>query len=164
MGASQWDAESAHSPREVSSPGRPSFASSFLHRHQTFAKAHQASYRNGVFSKIRGRMSGIRISMYVPINEEISTLSNLLNLLEEAIGLKDNFHKSTGVPIWCSDIDIVDILADMPAQVTHFQIKYLVLHLTTSRLRRVDFQPLVDKVATRLNAWNGCNLNHAGRP
>lgn len=78
--------------------------------------------------------------MYVPINEEISALSSLLNLFEEAIGLKDNFHKSTVVPIWCSDIDIVDILADMPTQVTHFQIKYLVLHLTTSRLRLVDFQ------------------------
>jgi hypothetical protein len=65
-------------------------------------------------------MLEIRISMYVPINEEISALSALLNLYEEGTGLKTNFHKSTGVPIQCSNIDIVDILADMPAQITHF--------------------------------------------
>jgi hypothetical protein len=47
-----------------------------------------------------------------------------VTLFEEVIGLKDNFHKSTSMPIWCSGIVIVDILVDMPAQVTHFQIKY----------------------------------------
>ena len=31
------------------------------------------------------------------------------------------------------------------------------------RLRRVDFQPLLDKTVAKLNSWNGRNLNYAGR-
>ncbi|WVZ99055.1 hypothetical protein U9M48_044409 [Paspalum notatum var. saurae] len=124
-----------------------------------------------IFSKMRGRTPGIRISMYAddaalflaPSKEEVSALSKLLNFFGEASILKTNFHKSTVVPIRCSGLNIEDTLSDLPAQKSHFPIKYLGLPLTTYRLRRVDFQPLVDKAAAKLNGWSGRQLNHAGR-
>jgi hypothetical protein len=29
-------------------------------------------------------------------------------------------------------------------------------------LRRIDFQPLVDKAVSKLTIWNGKNINHVG--
>jgi hypothetical protein len=37
------------------------------------------------------------------------------------------------------------------------------LPLSTARLRRVDFQPLIDKVAGKLSTWNAKNLTQARR-
>jgi hypothetical protein len=56
-----------------------------------------------------------------------------------------------------------DILSDLPAIRSHFPIKYLGLPLTTRRLRRVDFNPLVDKMVKKLTHRNGKNINQAGR-
>jgi hypothetical protein len=121
----------------------------------------------GLFSKIRGRTPGIRISLYTndaalfvaPIKEEVSTLAELLTLFGEATGLKINFQISTAVPIHCNGFNITSIFMDLPAKRTQFPIKYLGLPLTTVRLRRVDFQPLVDKMVAK-NSWNGRNLNY----
>ena len=122
-------------------------------------------------SKIRGRTPGIRISMYgddaalflAPKQNEVSSLAELLTLFGEATGLKTNFHKSTVVPIHCAGLNMANILGKLPAKQSHFPIKYLGLPLTTARLRRIDFQPLVDKTVAKLNGWNGRNLSHAGR-
>ena len=93
----------------------------------------------------------------------MSSLAELLTLFGEATGLKTNFHKSTVVPIHCAGLNMANILGKLPAKQSHFPIKYLGLPLTTARLRRIDFQPLVDKTVAKLNGWNGGNLSHAGR-
>ena len=99
----------------------------------------------------------------VPVKREVSSLAELLNLFGEATGLKTNFQKSTAIPIHCNGVNLRQVLADLPANHTHFPIKYWGLPLTTVRLRRVDFQPLVDKTVAKLNSWDGRNLNYAGR-
>ena len=125
----------------------------------------------GILSKIRGRTPGIRISMYAddaalflaPRQNEVSALAELLTFFGEATRLKTNFHKSTVVPIHCAVLNMATILGQLPTKQSHFPIKYLGLPLTTTRLRRSDFQPLVDKTVAKLNGWNGRNLSHAGR-
>jgi hypothetical protein len=52
---------------------------------------------------------------------------------------------------------------DLPAKSGHFPIKYLSLPLSPRRLKRVDFQPLIDKEVNKLTFWNGRHINHAGR-
>ena len=125
----------------------------------------------GIFSKVRGSAPTIRVSLYAddatlflaPAKREVSSLAELLALFGEATGLKTIFHKSTVVPIHCNGLNLRQVLADLPAKSAHFPIKYLGLSLTIVRLRRVDFQPLVDKTVAKLNSWNGRNLNYAGR-
>ena len=56
-----------------------------------------------------------------------------------------------------------EVLRDFPARQALFPTKYLGLPLTSTRLRRIDFQPLVDKAVSKLTVWNGKNINHAGR-
>lgn len=51
-----------------------------------------------------------------------------------------------------------------PCPVKDFPCSYLGLPLHTRQLRRrVDTQPLIDKMASRLPAWQGRFLNKAGR-
>jgi hypothetical protein len=49
----------------------------------------------------------------------------------------------------------------LPVARAHFPIKYLGLLLSTRRLRKVDFQPQIDKATSKLSAWYGRNLTQA---
>jgi hypothetical protein len=74
------------------------------------------------------------------------------------------FLKKTSLtPISCSNIDLDSILADFPVSQANFPIKYLGLPLTPRRLKKLDFQPLLDKAVGKLSAWNGRSLTQAGR-
>jgi hypothetical protein len=67
------------------------------------------------------------------------------------------------VHIRCNGFNITPVLMDLPAKRAQFPIKYLGLPLTIVYLRRVNFQPPVDKMMAKFNSWNGRNLNYAGR-
>ena len=90
-------------------------------------------------------------------------LADLLTCFGEASGLKTKFQKSTIIPIRCEGLNLNNILAGSPTAISCFPIKYLGLPLTVKRLKRVDFQPLVDKALSKLNLWNGRQINPAGR-
>jgi hypothetical protein len=55
------------------------------------------------------------------------------------------------------------ILAALPIARAHLPLKYLGLPLSPNRLRKLDFQPQIDKAAGKLSVWNGKNLTQAGR-
>jgi hypothetical protein len=74
-----------------------------------------------------------------------------------------NLQKTTGSAISCGDINLDTVLAVLPVARAHFQIKYLGLPLSTRRLRKVDFEPQIDKATSKLSAWYGRNLTHVGR-
>jgi hypothetical protein len=63
----------------------------------------------------------------------------------------------------CTAENISDALADFPRKVSSFPGKYLGLPLHTRKLRRVDDQPLIDKIGGRLPGWKGKMLSSAGR-
>lgn len=69
--------------------------------------------------------------------------------------MKTNFQKSTAIPIRCEGIQLSEVLRNLPAKNGTFSVKYLGLPLSTTHLRMVDFQPLVDKVIGKLSSWRG---------
>lgn len=88
-------------------------------------------------------------------NEDIGALTELLNKFGEASSLKTNFEKLSVVPIRCEGIELI--------VKTKFPTKYLGLPLTTARLKRIHFQPIIDKSIDKLIAWNARNIAPAGR-
>jgi hypothetical protein len=116
-------------------------------------------------------MTQLRVLMYAddttifvkPTREDMLALADLLTFFGEASGLKTKFQKSTIIPIRCEGLNLNNILAGSPTEVSCFPIKYLGLLLTVKCLKRVDFQPLVDKAISKLTLWNGCQINPAGR-
>ena len=73
-----------------------------------------------------------------------------------------NVEKCTVQQFVCVGVDLERVLAPFPAKWVAFPFKYLGLPLTIHRLRRVDFQPLIDKVAGRLSSWQVRLLSIAG--
>ena len=125
----------------------------------------------GLLSKLRGRAARFRASLYAddaaifirPDCTDISNLAQLLHNFGEASGLITNLTKTSVTPISCEGIDLQTLLTDLPVKRSAFPIRYLGLPLSTTRLRRVDFQPLIDKTASKLSIWHGRNLTQARR-
>ncbi|WVZ90528.1 hypothetical protein U9M48_036821, partial [Paspalum notatum var. saurae] len=113
---------------------------------------------SGCLGKLRGRTPTLRVSLYAddtaifvkPTQKDVTALSRLLRNFGDTSGLLDNAQKSTVVPIRCGGLDLTAILTNFEAQTKQFPIKYLGLPLSHKCLRRVDFQPLVDKMANKL--------------
>jgi hypothetical protein len=66
-------------------------------------------------------------------------------------------------PIRCENIDLEDIIQAFPTKRCPFPMTYLGLPLSVRRLKRIHFQPLKDKVATKLIPWVGKYVTFAGR-
>jgi hypothetical protein len=66
-------------------------------------------------------------------------------------------------PVRCADVDLQEILNDFLAKLACFPSKYLWLPLHFRRLRKLDLQPLIDKIAGKLPGWIRKNLARPGR-
>jgi hypothetical protein len=125
----------------------------------------------GQLSKIENRAATARMSMYAddvglfinPIKQEVKALSDMLSDFGAASGLLANVNKSAVYPIQCDGLDVEQIIEDFGCPILQFPCTYLGLPLHTRALRRVDFQPLIDKIGGRLAGWKGRFLNKAGR-
>lgn len=127
---------------------------------------------SGLLHELPGGYQGPRISMYAddaaiflaPTEHDMTNLASILQNFGEVTGMFTNVSKSSIAPIRCSDIDLTPVLANFPAAIAQFPLKYLGLPLSLGRLRKADFQPYIDKVAiaTRLNPLKGRFLNRAG--
>jgi hypothetical protein len=122
-------------------------------------------------SPIHTSMTKIRISLYAddaaifvnPVKEEIDSIKEVFQAFGVASGLKVNLSKSAAYPIKCENIDLQEVLQNFPCAIRSFPCKYLGLPLSTRSLKRIEVQPLIDKIAARLPAWKGKLLNKAGR-
>ena len=125
----------------------------------------------GILKPIRARSARCRISLFAddagifanPDKEELRALSAILKAFGEDSGLITNLSNTEVFPIRCGDIDLQDILTVFPAKIASFPGRYLGLPLHYHRLRRVDLQPFIDKIAGRLPGWKGKLLNKPGR-
>ena len=114
--------------------------------------------RKGLLHKIRGRGAMMRTSLYAddaaifmaPIKSDIDNLSTILKGFGDVTGLCTNFHKSSVVPIRCSNVDLDHVLSGVPVSRATFLMKYLGLPLSVWQLKFVDFQYLEDKAADKL--------------
>ena len=66
-------------------------------------------------------------------------------------------------PIRCENINLDDILQAFPAVRSTFPMRYLGLLLSVKRLKNIHFQPLIDKVASKLPPWLGRHVASDGR-
>lgn len=94
---------------------------------------------------------------------DVTNLKDLPLKFREVTGLSTNIQKTSITPISCTNIDLEAILVNLPVARKNFPLKYLGLPLTVRRLRKLDFQPLIDRAANKLSIWNGKNLTQAGR-
>jgi hypothetical protein len=97
------------------------------------------------------------------VKTDVQNLAAILKAFGDVIGLCTNFQKSSVVPIRCGQVDMDDILHGIPVERASFPIKYLGLPLTMGGLKSAHLQPLADKAAAKVPAWNGKYVTTAGR-
>ncbi|XP_078174446.1 uncharacterized protein LOC144568092 [Carex rostrata] len=97
----------------------------------------------------------------------LSAITNVLITsslsVKNLAGLKINMRKSTFVPIAITKhltSVIQDIIGCTP---TKLPITYLGLPLTCKRLRKADFQPLLNSVRSKMANWSSSILSYGGR-
>lgn len=86
-----------------------------------------------------------------------------INLFRRLLGLKINISKTEVFPIRVDENTITNLLQNFPGKTCKFPGKYLGLPLHIQKLRKVDVQPLIDKVGARLPGWKGRLLSTSGR-
>lgn len=98
-----------------------------------------------------------------PIKSELDALAYMLRRFGQASGLCSNIQKWSFLAIRCNDVNLDETMHNLPTARAHFPIKYLDLPLTIHRLRKVDFQYMMDKVQSKMTTQKGRNITHVGR-
>jgi len=125
----------------------------------------------GLLTPICNRHAKLRISLFAddaaifvnPTTEEVQVVDNILKAFGSATGLITNTDKSAVYPVRCEGLDLQHIMEPFRCPIKSFPCTYLGLPLHVRQLKRVEIQPLIDKVGAKLTAWKGKFLNKAGR-
>ena len=117
----------------------------------------------GLLSNIENRNAKLRISFFAddaaifvnPVSEEVAVVENILDGFGVASGLLTNIEKSAVYPVSCEGLDLQLIMQSFQCPVKAFPCTYLGLPLSLRPLRRIEIQPLIDKIGKRLALWRG---------
>lgn len=63
----------------------------------------------------------------------------------------------------CLDQTREDPTVIFPFKFGHLPVKYLGLPFLTKRMKKPDYEPLVERRKSKMGAWTGCYLSFAGR-
>lgn len=74
-----------------------------------------------------------------------------------------NFAKCSVFPIAYHNLDLESVLQGFGGDRGQFPCSYLGLPLSLRKPRRVEIQPLIDKMAGKLKTWKGKMLSRQGR-
>jgi len=123
----------------------------------------EVAANRGILNLVLPRAANLRCSLYAddeaifasPSNLEIDHLHRILSFFGECSGLKINISKTEIYPIRLDTNTIMQLLQNFPGKVCNFPGKYLGLPLHVRKLRKIDVQPLLDKIGARLPGWKG---------
>lgn len=88
---------------------------------------------------------------------DLSTVKATLAIFGMASGLFSNLDKSVATPLHCSEDDVARVHAIVSCRIEEFLCCYLGVPLSVRKLKRLDEQPLINKVAARiLNGRGTC--------
>jgi hypothetical protein len=131
----------------------------------------ESAANEGLLSPLGNRTAKLRVSLYAddaaiflkPVREEVQVVAEILEVFGMASGLVTNQAKCAVYPIHCDTFNLDVVMQPFLCPVQNFPCKYLGLPLHVRQIRRVEVQPLIDKMANKLPTWKGRFLNTAGR-
>jgi hypothetical protein len=89
-------------------------------------------------------LHGDIILIVCPRSPDLQLLRKIFDIFHGASGLECNMSKCQLAPIRCSSEQVQMVTDFFPCQVVNFLIKYLGIPLSTTKLPKSAFQPLVD--------------------
>lgn len=97
------------------------------------------------------------------MTEDARAIHAILHLFGHATGLHTNMSKSSFIPICCQHQDTSPLQQILGCTQGSFPCTYLGMPLSDRKLRRVDLQPAVDRLAGKCSGWNIDLINLIGR-
>jgi hypothetical protein len=94
---------------------------------------------------------------------DLKVLKSILETFEGCSGLKINFDKTEIFPIRYPEVLWPNLLEAFPSKYAKLPGKYLGLPLHFRTVKRIELQPLVEKINKRLAGWKGRLLSKAAR-
>jgi len=127
--------------------------------------------QNGQCQPVLPKAANLRCSFYAddaalfanPSPVELSNLQQILQFFGECSGLHVNMSKAEIYPIRLEPNVIQNIIQNLNGEISSFLGKYLVLPLHTRKLQKIEVQPLIDKICSRLPGWKGKFLSSSVR-
>ena len=95
--------------------------------------------------------------------EAAQTLSTMMDIFSDFSGLRLNRAKSTFVAFGLSEEEMSSCSQILTTPIRVLPIRYLGVPLVDHRLRIQDWQPIFEKVETRLGGWQARLLSRGGR-
>jgi hypothetical protein len=125
----------------------------------------------GLLGRVLPRGAKLRCSLYADDagvffradKEDLKVLKSILETFEGCSGLKINFDKTEIFPIRYPEELWPNLVEVFPSKIAKLPGKYLGLPLHFRTAKRIELQPLVDKINKRLAGWKGRLLSKAGR-
>ena len=87
----------------------------------------------------------------------------MMDIFSDFSGLQLNRSKFSVIGIGLAAVELARVSAVLATPVASFPIRYLGLPLTEGRLRAHDWQPVMEKIETRLGGWQARLLSRGGR-
>lgn len=97
-----------------------------------------------------------------PVSSDLHVIKQILQLFGEASVLRTNLAKSVVSPIRCNTQEVQLINSELGCTISDFPCKYLGVPLSRRKPSKGDFQPFIDKVTNRLQAWQAGLLLQGG--
>lgn len=85
-----------------------------------------------------------------PTTQEATVVKEILAIFGKATGLRTNLAKCSITPIFSGEDTLDEIVQILSCQVHQFPLQYLGLPLSTKKVRKVEFQSLVEAVARKM--------------
>ena len=125
----------------------------------------------GILGPIGNHRMAYRTSLYAddvmlfinPKEEEVTAVKEIPDIFGSATGLCTNFSKSSIIPVACGHLNLTAVVQDFGCAMQNFPCKYLGMPLSDSKLRKVDYQPAIDKLCIKLKGWNLLHFSLDGR-
>jgi hypothetical protein len=130
----------------------------------------EVAAQKGILKPILPKAARLRCSLYAddaaifsdPSPRELERLLKILTFFGNCSGLKINMSKTEIFPIRIDNTVVPQLLQNFPGKISRFPGKYLGLPLHIRKLRKIDVQPLIDKIGAWLLGWKGRLLSTAG--
>jgi hypothetical protein len=123
------------------------------------------AFQKGLISRLLGdfREGGITALQYVDDtllfssyeDQHLNNLKRILMIFERVSGMRVNFHKSDCIPLNVDEGRAHEIAHILSCPLGKLHLKYLSVPLHFEKLKRVDIQPLIDKLIKRISGWSG---------
>ena len=98
-----------------------------------------------------------------PTYQNVLTVKAILRCFELVSGLRINFHKSAVGVVGISNLDMIFFSKCLNCRQMALPFKYLGVTIGGNPRRVVFWNPIIDKIKSRLSSWKGRMLSVAGR-